>query len=55
MSLRLSTGLRNALAGKAALPHAALVGVTGHAFADNHNGRKFPGGLGFEVFNVNNF
>ena len=33
MTLRLSTGLRNALAAKAGLPHAILVGATG-AFVD---------------------
>jgi len=34
MSLRLSTGLRNALAGKIGLPHAILTGATG-TFVDN--------------------
>lgn len=37
MSLRLSTGLRNALVGNAALPHAALAGATG-AFVDGAGG-----------------
>ena len=37
MTLRLSTGLRNALAGKTALPHAFLVGTNG-AFVDGGAG-----------------
>ena len=37
MSLRLSTGLRNALAGQKALPHAVLTGING-AFVDGAGG-----------------
>ena len=37
MSLRLSTGLRNALAAKYGLPHAALIGTNG-AFVDGGGG-----------------